>query len=126
MPLAHRTEITVGQGGGGKLTQDLIDRVFRPAVAHPALDAQYDSAVLTAGGARLAFTTDSHVVSPLFFPGGDIGQLAVNGSVNDRCICGAPHSGSASASFSKKASPQKRSNASSPPCAPPKPTRSSA
>jgi hydrogenase expression/formation protein HypE len=89
VPLGHRTEITVGHGGGGKLTQDLIDRVFRPAFAHPALDAQHDGAVLTAGGTRLAFTTDSHVVSPLFFPGSDIGQLAVNGTVNDLCMCGA-------------------------------------
>lgn len=89
VPLSHRTEITVGHGGGGQLTQDLIDRVFRPAFAHPALDAQHDGAVLTASGARLAFTTDSHVVSPLFFPGSDIGQLAVNGTVNDLCMCGA-------------------------------------
>ena len=89
VPLSHRTEITVGHGGGGTLTQELIDRVFRPAFAHPALDAQHDGAVLAAGGARLAFTTDAHVVSPLFFPGGDIGQLAVNGTVNDLCMCGA-------------------------------------
>jgi hydrogenase expression/formation protein HypE len=89
VPLAHRTEITVGHGGGGKLTQDLIDRVFRPAFAHPALDAQHDGAVLTAGGARLAFTTDSHVVTPLFFPGSDIGKIAVNGTVNDLAMCGA-------------------------------------
>jgi hydrogenase expression/formation protein HypE len=89
VPLAHRTEITVGHGGGGTLTQDLIHRVFRPAFAHPALDAQHDGAVLTAAGARLAFTTDAHVVSPLFFPGSDIGQLAVNGTVNDLCMCGA-------------------------------------
>ena len=89
VPLAHRAEITVGHGGGGTLTQDLIDRLFRPAFAHPALDAQHDGAVLTAAGARLAFTTDAHVVSPLFFPGSDIGQLAVNGTVNDLCMCGA-------------------------------------
>ena len=89
VPLAHKTEITVGHGGGGKLTQDLIDRVFRPAFSHPALDAQHDGAILTAGGARLAFTTDSHVVSPLFFPGGDIGKIAVNGTVNDLLMCGA-------------------------------------
>ncbi|MCX6956424.1 MAG: hydrogenase expression/formation protein HypE [Verrucomicrobia bacterium] len=89
VPLSHRAEITVGHGGGGKLTQDLIDRVFRPAFAHPALEAQHDGAVLTAGGARLAFTTDSHVVTPLFFPGSDIGRIAVNGTVNDLCMCGA-------------------------------------
>jgi hydrogenase expression/formation protein HypE len=90
VPLSHRTEITVGHGGGGRLTQDLIDRVFRPAFANPGLEAQHDGAMLTfPGGGRLAFTTDSHVVSPLFFPGGDIGKLAVNGTVNDLCMCGA-------------------------------------
>ena len=89
VPLPHRTEITVGHGGGGKLTQELIDRVFRPAFSHPALDAQHDGAILDAGGVRIAFTTDSHVVSPLFFPGGDIGKIAVNGTVNDLLMCGA-------------------------------------
>lgn len=90
VPLSHRREITVGHGGGGKLTQDLIDLVFRPAFANAELDAQHDGAILTPPpGARLAFTTDSHVVSPLFFPGGDIGKLAVNGTVNDLCMCGA-------------------------------------
>lgn len=90
VPLPHRTEITVGHGGGGRLTQDLIDRVFRPAFANPGLDAQHDGALLAlACGGRLAFTTDAHVVSPLFFPGGDIGKLAVNGTVNDLAMCGA-------------------------------------
>ncbi len=89
LPLSHRAEITVGHGGGGRLTQDLIERIFRPAFAHPALDAQHDGAVLALGNLKLAFTTDAHVVSPLFFPGGDIGALAVNGTVNDLCMCGA-------------------------------------
>jgi hydrogenase expression/formation protein HypE len=72
------------------LTQDLIDRIFRPAFANAALDGQHDGAMLPLpGGGRLAFTTDSHVVSPLFFPGGDIGKLAVNGTVNDLAMCGA-------------------------------------
>src|SRR4051812_10571124 len=88
-PLAHRTEITVGHGGGGRLTQDLIEQIFRPAFANAPLEAQHDGAVFSAGGTRLAFTTDSHVVSPLFFPGGDIGELAVNGTVNDLAMCGA-------------------------------------
>ena len=80
----------MGHGGGGRLTQDLINRIFRPAFANPALEAQHDGALLDfPGGGRLAFTTDSHVVSPLFFPGGDIGRLAVNGTVNDLCMCGA-------------------------------------
>ena len=90
VPLPHRTEVTIGHGGGGRLTQELIERVFRPAFANPALDALHDGALLPApGGGRLAFTTDSHVVSPLFFPGGDIGKIAVNGTVNDLCMCGA-------------------------------------
>jgi hydrogenase expression/formation protein HypE len=90
VPLPHKTEITIGHGGGGKLTQDLIDSVFRPAFRNDALEAQHDGAILRfPGGGRLAFTTDSHVVSPLFFPGGDIGKIAVNGTVNDLCMCGA-------------------------------------
>jgi hydrogenase expression/formation protein HypE len=71
------------------MTQRLIDTVFRPAFANPALDAAHDGATLCAGGARLAFTTDSFVVHPLFFPGGTIGDLAVNGTVNDLAMCGA-------------------------------------
>jgi hydrogenase expression/formation protein HypE len=80
----------MAHGGGGRLTQELIERVFGPAFANPALDARHDGAVLeVAPGARLAFTTDSHVVSPLFFPGGDIGRLAVFGTANDLAMCGA-------------------------------------
>jgi hydrogenase expression/formation protein HypE len=68
---------------------DLLDRVFLPAFANPALEARHDSAVLDVGGTRLAFTTDAYVVRPLFFPGGDIGTLAVNGTVNDLAMAGA-------------------------------------
>lgn len=91
VPLPYRAEITLGHGGGGKLTQELIDRVFRPAFASRELEEQHDGAVLTveADGPRLAFTTDCHVVSPLFFAGGDIGHLAVCGTVNDLAMCGA-------------------------------------
>lgn len=89
VPVGRRREISVAHGGGGKLTQELIDGVFRPAFANAALEAQHDGAMLVAGGARLAFTTDAHVVSPLFFPGSDIGRIAVNGTVNDLCMCGA-------------------------------------
>jgi hydrogenase expression/formation protein HypE len=90
VPLSHRTEVTVGHGGGGRLTQELLDRVFRPAFANPELEAQHDGALLSLpGGGRLVLTTDAHVVSPLFFPGGDIGKLAVTGTVNDLCMCGA-------------------------------------
>ncbi len=90
VPLPHGSEITIGHGGGGRLTQELLDRVFRPAFSNRALEAQHDGAIVRApAGGRLAFTTDSHVVSPLFFPGGDIGKIAVNGTVNDLCMCGA-------------------------------------
>jgi hydrogenase expression/formation protein HypE len=89
VPMAVRDEITIGHGGGGRMTEELIEGIFRPAFGNPALDLRHDGAVLAAGGARLAFTTDSHVVNPLFFPGGDIGTLAVNGTVNDLAMCGA-------------------------------------
>jgi len=89
VPIFERSEITIGHGGGGQLTEELIDGIFRPAFANPALECRQDGAVLEAGGARLAFTTDAHVVSPLFFPGGDIGRVAVNGTVNDLAMCGA-------------------------------------
>lgn len=90
VPLSSRAEITLGHGGGGRLTQELIDGLFRPAFSNPALDAAHDGAVFSPpAGIRLAYTTDAHVVSPLFFPGGDIGSLAVNGTVNDLAMCGA-------------------------------------
>jgi hydrogenase expression/formation protein HypE len=89
-PVTDHREIQLAHGGGGRLTQQLIERVFEPAFANPALAARHDGALLAApAGARLAFTTDSHVVSPLFFPGGDIGRLAVYGTVNDLAMCGA-------------------------------------
>jgi len=89
-PLSGHTEIQIAHGGGGRLTQDLIDRVFAPAFRSAALESRHDGAVLAAPpGGRLAFSTDSHVVSPLFFPGGDIGRLAVHGTCNDLAMCGA-------------------------------------
>jgi hydrogenase expression/formation protein HypE len=89
VPIFDRTEITLGHGGGGRMTEELIDGIFRPAFGSPQLDQRHDGAILEAAGARLAFTIDSHVVSPLFFPGGDIGKVAVNGTVNDLAMCGA-------------------------------------
>jgi hydrogenase expression/formation protein HypE len=88
-PVAVRDEITIGHGGGGRLTEQLIEKIFRPAFSNPALECRHDGAVVQAGSTRLAFTSDSHVVSPLFFPGGDIGKVAVNGTVNDLAMCGA-------------------------------------
>jgi len=81
--------VLLAHGGGGRLTQMLIERMFVPAFHNPALETLHDGAVLEIGDARLAFTTDSFVVSPLFFPGGDIGELAVNGTINDLAMCGA-------------------------------------
>jgi hydrogenase expression/formation protein HypE len=81
--------IELAHGGGGLLMHRLIDRVFRPAFATLPDDLTHDGAVLEFGSTRLAFTTDSYVVRPLFFPGGDIGSLAVNGTVNDLAMCGA-------------------------------------
>lgn len=89
IPISEYPTILLAHGGGGKLTQMLIERVFLPAFANPALEILHDGAVLEIGGMRLAFTTDSFVVSPIFFPGGDIGCLAVHGTVNDLAMCGA-------------------------------------
>jgi len=81
--------ITLAHGSGGKATHTLVEAVFRDAFANPVLDRLDDSARFSVNGADLAFTTDSYVVSPLFFPGGDIGDLAVNGTVNDLAVSGA-------------------------------------
>ena len=81
--------IEIAHGGGGLMTRRLIDQLFRPAFADSPDDLTHDGAVLDIAGTRLAFTTDSYVVRPLFFPGGDIGSLAVNGTVNDLAMCGA-------------------------------------
>ena len=84
------THITLSHGSGGKATHNLIEGIFAPAFSNPLLDRMDDSAVFSPGAAtNLAFTTDSYVVSPLFFPGGDIGELAVNGTVNDLAMAGA-------------------------------------
>ena len=81
--------ITLAHGAGGKATHTLIDAIFLEAFRNPLLEALEDQAVFDVGGMRLALTTDSYVVSPLFFPGGDIGDLAVNGTVNDISMSGA-------------------------------------
>ncbi len=81
--------ILLGHGSGGKMSAELLQRLLLPALRNPVLDRLEDQAMVEAGGARLAFTTDSFVVKPLFFPGGDIGTLAVNGTVNDLAMGGA-------------------------------------
>ena len=88
-PFGTRDRVVLAHGGGGRMMHDLLGRYFYPAFRNPALDAQHDGARLDAGEARLAFTTDSYVVHPLIFPGGNIGSLAVNGTVNDLAMCGA-------------------------------------
>jgi hydrogenase expression/formation protein HypE len=81
--------ITMAHGAGGKATHTLIEAIFLDAFRNPLLEPLEDQAVFCVDGVRLAFTTDSYVVSPLFFPGGDIGDLAVNGTVNDLAVSGA-------------------------------------
>ena len=92
VPLRDHPSIVLGHGGGGRLAAELIRHLFLPAFTDGRPDAPLarlgDGAVVTAGGARLAFSTDSYVVRPRFFPGGNIGDLAVNGTVNDLAMCG--------------------------------------
>src|SRR6476661_9177160 len=88
-PLRDAPNIVMGHGGGGAMSAELIEHLFLPAFG-PAADAGMgDSAVLPVGNVRLAFSTDSFVVKPLVFPGGTIGDLAVNGTVNDLAMAGA-------------------------------------
>lgn len=89
LPIFDYPQIVLGHGSGGKLSAELIEKVFVRRFANPTLERMNDSALLEIGGARLAFTTDAFVVTPIFFPGGDIGSLAVNGTVNDLAMAGA-------------------------------------
>ncbi|MDL5206400.1 hydrogenase expression/formation protein HypE [Streptomyces sp. ALI-76-A] len=88
-PLRDQPIVVMGHGGGGTLSAELVEQVFTPAYGNAILAALGDSAVLELGGVRLAFSTDSYVVRPLFFPGGSLGDLAVNGTVNDLAMSGA-------------------------------------
>jgi len=89
LPLRDHHRITIGHGGGGQLGADLVEHLFLPAFGEAARDARpLDAAVLDVGG-RIAFTTDSYVVTPLEFPGGSIGELAVHGTINDLAMAGA-------------------------------------
>ena len=88
-PKIKEERITMSHGAGGKATQTLIEAVFLDAFRNPLLEPLEDAARLHISGARVALTTDSYVVSPLFFPGGNIGDLAVNGTVNDLSVAGA-------------------------------------
>jgi hydrogenase expression/formation protein HypE len=89
IPIDQYPNVLLAHGGGGRLTHQLIENMFVPVFSNPLLDARHDGAVIHLNGTKLAFTTDSYVVRPLFFPGGDIGTLAINGTVNDLAMCGA-------------------------------------
>lgn len=89
VPAAEYERIGIAHGGGGRLTQRLIERVFLPAFDNPALVARHDGANLDLAHPAITMTTDSYVVRPIFFPGGDIGSLAIHGTVNDLAVCGA-------------------------------------
>lgn len=82
-------KILLDHGSGGKISHDFVAQTLVPLFDNPILNQLHDGAVLSMGGTRLAFSTDSFVVDPIFFPGGDIGDLAVNGTVNDLAMCGA-------------------------------------
>jgi hydrogenase expression/formation protein HypE len=89
LPLADYPDIVMGHGGGGKLGNELVEHLFLPAFRNPALENLGDAAALELGSGRIAISTDSFVVRPLFFPGGSIGELAINGTVNDLAVSGA-------------------------------------
>ncbi len=89
LPLRDTSQILLGHGSGGKLTAELIEKVFLPAFGNEHLNRLDDAAAIAFGEHRIAFTTDSYVVTPIFFPGGDIGSLAVNGTINDLSMVGA-------------------------------------
>jgi hydrogenase expression/formation protein HypE len=89
LPIFDHPQIVLGHGSGGKLSAELIEKIFVARFRNPTLERMDDQAALEIGGARLAFTTDSFVVTPIFFPGGDIGTLAINGTVNDLAMGGA-------------------------------------
>ena len=89
IPIREYPRVLMAHGGGGRLMHQLIGRMFLAAFRNPLLETQHDAAVFETRASRLAFTTDSYVVRPLFFPGGDIGSMAVHGTVNDLAMAGA-------------------------------------
>ncbi|WP_102409415.1 hydrogenase expression/formation protein HypE [Parabacteroides bouchesdurhonensis] len=89
IPFSDSDCVLLSHGGGGRMTHQLISRIFYPAFRNPLLEQDHDGCVFTVDAGRMAYSTDSFVVDPIFFPGGDIGDLAVNGTVNDLACCGA-------------------------------------
>lgn len=89
IPISDHKEIVLAHGSGGKMTHRLIEKMILPCFRNELLESLHDGAVFSINGAKLAFSTDSYVVKPIFFPGGDIGKLAIHGTVNDLAMCGA-------------------------------------
>lgn len=89
VPVSEHSRVLMVHGSGGKQTHQLIENLFGRAFSNPILDARHDSAQFTVPPGKLAMTTDSYVVRPIFFPGGDIGSMAVHGTVNDLAMSGA-------------------------------------
>jgi hydrogenase expression/formation protein HypE len=89
LPISDHKNIVLAHGSGGKLSHQLIQKMVLPAFLNDLLEPLHDGAVFSINGAELAFSTDSYVVKPIFFPGGDIGKLAIHGTVNDLAMCGA-------------------------------------
>ena len=89
IPISKYTEIVLAHGSGGKLSHQLMEKMVLPQFRNELLEPLHDGAIFSIGDQRMAFSTDSYVVSPIFFPGGDIGKLAVHGTVNDLAMCGA-------------------------------------
>ncbi|MCP4650808.1 MAG: hydrogenase expression/formation protein HypE [PVC group bacterium] len=89
IPISDYPNVLLAHGSGGILMNQLIEKIFLAAFKNPILEQKHDASVLEPGKGKLAMTTDSYVIHPLFFPGGDIGSLAVHGTVNDLAMCGA-------------------------------------
>jgi hydrogenase expression/formation protein HypE len=89
LPITNYKQIVLAHGSGGKLSHQLIEKMVLPQFRNELLEPLHDGAIFSLNGERVAFSTDSFVVSPIFFPGGDIGKLAVHGTVNDLAMCGA-------------------------------------
>ncbi|MBU2585060.1 MAG: hydrogenase expression/formation protein HypE, partial [Bacteroidetes bacterium] len=89
IPKSEYDKVLLAHGGGGTLSHQLLQKIFFSQFKNDLLDVHHDGAMFEINGNKFAFTTDSYVVTPIFFPGGNIGELAVNGTVNDLAVCGA-------------------------------------
>jgi hydrogenase expression/formation protein HypE len=89
LPITEYKNVLLAHGGGGKLSHQMVQKMFSTQFKNDFLDVLHDGAMFSVGSIRLAFSTDSYVINPIFFPGGDIGSLAINGTVNDLAMCGA-------------------------------------